>query len=180
VTSLLAAAIAFCFLGFLAVQLEESDVRAMCRGQVAPHLLWDQILRALGHLAPSEAALFSFLYQLMLVICAFSILFHRSSFFSSGAIDCTFTWCETLTSSLQNKIPLLKDRPRILTAIVCVVFFLLSLPCCFQVRYRYNSNANIALSGWCSHIQPFRYVFDEMECNDRRHSSVHRRILRIW
>lgn len=43
IVSLLAAAVAFGFLGFLAFKLKSSDIRAMCRGQIAPHLLWDQV-----------------------------------------------------------------------------------------------------------------------------------------
>ncbi len=80
-TSLLAAAVAFSLLGFLAHHLHEADVRSMCRGQVAPHLLWDQvccsgmslivlvqILRSLAYLPSHEAEIFSFLYQLMLAL----------------------------------------------------------------------------------------------------------------
>uniref|UniRef100_A0A914VEI7 Uncharacterized protein n=1 Tax=Plectus sambesii TaxID=2011161 RepID=A0A914VEI7_9BILA len=115
-TSLLAAGVAFSFLGYLAIKLGESDVRAMCRGQVGPHLLWDQIFRSLGYLSRDKAG-----------------RERRTRDVSwPSAINCTFTWCETLTSSLQNKFPLLRARPRTLTAIVCVAFFLLSLPCCFQ------------------------------------------------
>ena len=115
---MLAAAVAFGFLGFLAVKLHTSDIRAMCRGQTAPHLLWDQILKSMTYLQPHEAPVFSFMYQLMLAM---------------GALECTFTLCESFSSALDHKIPFLKDKPFFLRGAVAIVLFILTIPCCYQV-----------------------------------------------
>lgn len=118
VVSLLAAAVAFGFLGFMAFKLKATDIRAMCRGQTAPHLLWDQILRSMTFLHSDEAPVFSFMYQLMLAL---------------GALECTFTLCESFASALDCKIPFLNERPHLLRGIVAVLLFFLTIPCCFQV-----------------------------------------------
>ncbi|KAI6239058.1 hypothetical protein M3Y99_00608400 [Aphelenchoides fujianensis] len=103
VVNLLGACVAFGFLGFLAYNMDTHDIRAMCRGQIAPHLL--------------EGHVFCFLYQLMLGL---------------GAIECSFTMCEYFASALDYKIPLLRKRPCALRGLVALFMFLLTLPCCFQ------------------------------------------------
>lgn len=118
VVSLLAACVAFGFLGFMAFRLHTSDIRAMCRGQIAPHLLWDQILRSMTYLQPSEASVFSFMYQLMLAL---------------GALECTFTLCESFSSALDCRIPFLKNKPCFLRGTVAILLFFLTIPCCYQV-----------------------------------------------
>ncbi|KAI6235129.1 hypothetical protein M3Y95_00018400 [Aphelenchoides besseyi] len=117
VVSLAAACVAFGFLGFLAYNMDTDDIRSMCRGQIAPHLLWDQILRSMTYMRNNEGPVFCFLYQLMLGL---------------GAIECSFTMCEYFASALDYKIPLLRNRPCSLRALVAVIMFLLTLPCCFQ------------------------------------------------
>ena len=67
---------------------------------------------------PREASVFSFMYQLMLAL---------------GAIECTFTLCESFASALDCKIPYLKKRPCFLRGLVAIVLFFLTIPCCFQV-----------------------------------------------
>uniref|UniRef100_A0AC34GWJ0 Uncharacterized protein n=1 Tax=Panagrolaimus sp. ES5 TaxID=591445 RepID=A0AC34GWJ0_9BILA len=141
IVSLLAAAVAFGFLGFLAFKLKSSDIRAMCRGQIAPHLLWDQILRSMTYMQPYEASIFSFMYQLMLAL---------------GAIECTFTLCESFASALDCKIPFLKNRPCFLRGLVAIVLFFLTIPCCFQsgvhvynLLVHYSMHWNIKIVALC-------------------------------
>ncbi|CAD5222168.1 unnamed protein product [Bursaphelenchus xylophilus] len=122
--SLCASCVAFGFLGFMAYQLNTDDIRSMCRGQTAPHLIWDQILRAISYLPKHEANLYCFFYQLMLGV---------------GALECSFTLCEVFSSALDRKIKLFRKRKALLRIIVAIVMFGLTLPCCFQGGvYIYN------------------------------------------
>jgi hypothetical protein len=113
----------------------------MCRGQIAPHLLWDQILRSMTYMQPYEASIFSFMYQLMLAL---------------GAIECTFTLCESFASALDCKIPFLKNRPCFLRGLVAIVLFFLTIPCCFQsgvhvynLLVHYSMHWNIKIVALC-------------------------------
>src|SRR2546423_1399019 len=71
----------------------------------------------------NEGPAFCFLYQLMLAL---------------GGIECSFTMCECVASALDYKISFLKQRPRVLRALVGIVMFVLTLPCCFQVHHTYS------------------------------------------
>ena len=138
IVSLLAAAVAFGFLGFLAVKLHTSDIRAMCRGQTAPHLLWDQILKSMTYLQPHEAPIFSFMYQLMLAM---------------GALECTFTLCESFSSALDRKIPFLKNKPIFFRGTVAIVLFILTIPCCYQVFKKLPLLFYFLFSEWSLRLQ---------------------------
>ncbi|KAI6177135.1 hypothetical protein M3Y97_00874000 [Aphelenchoides bicaudatus] len=118
IVNLLCACVAFACLGFLAYNLDDKDVRSMCRGQTGPHLLWDQILRSMSYLDANEGPIFCFLYQFMVAL---------------SAIECSFTICEYFASSLDHKIPWLKkNHSFILRGLVSLVMCCCTLPLCFQ------------------------------------------------